>query len=228
MARAHAVSFEESFPIPAAAFSFDGFRRWAQSEGFPETGRIDYLRGDIDVDMSPEELSTHGPVKTAFAVGLGQLVAERKLGRLYIDRARVSSPTAQLSVEPDLVLVSWDSLREGRVRFLSWSAHNPHRLTEIEGPVDLVVEVVSDSSVGKDTKLLPPLYAQAGVSELWIADARGKALRFNIHTLEGGAYTRVRPDVTGWSRSPLLGASFRLVRHPAPFNGWDYTLERRG
>jgi len=82
--------------------------------------------------------------------------------------------------------------------------------------------------VGKDTKLLPPLYAQAGIPELWIADARGKALRFNIHTLEGGAYTLVRPDVTGWSRSPLLGLSFRLLRHPAPFNGWDYTLERRG
>lgn len=227
MARAHAVPSEESFQIPAAAFTFEGFRRWAQSETFPESGRIDYLAGDVDVDMSPEEISTHSLVKSAFALGLGILIAERELGYLFIDRTRVSSPAAQLSVEPDLVVLFQESLREGRVRLVSWSARHPERLTEIEGPVDLVVEVVSDSSVGKDTKRLPHLYAQAGVPELWIADARGEALRFDVHTLKDGVYARVRPHVGGWIRSPRLGASFRLVRRRDPFLGWTYTLERR-
>lgn len=228
MARAHAVPSEESFQIPAAAFTFEGFRRWAQSETFPETGRIDYLAGDVDVDMSPEEISTHSLVKSAFALTLGNLIAERELGYLFIDRTRVSSPAAQLSVEPDLVVLFQESLRNGRVRPLSWSARNPDRLTEIEGPVDLVVEVVSDSSVGKDMKHLPHLYAQAGVPELWIADARGEPLQFDVHTLnKDGVYTRVRLDVGGWIRSPRLGASFRLVRRRDPFLGWAYTLERR-
>ena len=228
MARAHAVPSEESFQIPAAAFAFEGFRKWAQSETFPESGRIDYLAGDVDVDMSPEEISTHSLVKSAFALGLGILIAERELGYLFIDRTRVSSPSAQLSVEPDLVVLFQESLRESRVHLRSWSARNPDRLTEIEGPVDLVVEVVSDSSVGKDTKRLPHLYAQAGVPELWIADARGEALRFDIHTFKDGVYTRVRPNVGGWIRSPRLDASFRLVRRRDPFTGWAYTLERRG
>ena len=227
MARAHAVPSEESFQIPAAAFTFEGFRRWAQSETFPESGRIDYLAGDVDVDMSPEELSTHSLVKTALALGLGNLITERDLGYLFIDRSRVSSPAAQLSVEPDLVVVFQESLREGRVRLVSWSARNPERLTEIEGPVDLVVEVISDSSLGKDTKRLPQLYAQAGVPELWIADARGEALRFDVHTLKDGVYARVQPNVGGWIRSLKLSASFRLVRRRDPFTGWAYTLERR-
>lgn len=227
MARAHAVLSEDDFHVPAAALTFDGFRAWAQSEDFPETGRIDFLAGCVEAEMSPEDLGTHGPVKAAIALGLGILIAEKKLGHLYIDRARVSSPEAQLSVEPDLVVVLRDSLREGRARFRSWSARHPERLTEIEGAIDLAVEVVSNSSVRKDTKILPPLYARAGVPELWIADARGKDLHFEIHTLEAGAYVRMEPDTEGWLRSPRLGVSFRLVRQPAPFVVWDFTLERR-
>ena len=227
MARAHAVISEDDFHIPAAALTFDGFRAWAQSEDFPETGRIDFLAGCVEAEISPEELGTHGLVKAAIALGLGILNSERRLGHLFIDKARVSSPEAQLSVEPDLVVVFSDSLREGRTRFRSWSARNPERLTEIEGAVDLAVEVVSNSSVRKDTKILPPLYARAGVPELWIADARGKDLRFEIHTLESGAYVRMEPDAEGWLHSPRLGVSFRLVRHPAPFVVWDFRLERR-
>jgi Uma2 family endonuclease len=227
MARAHAVISEDDFHIPAVALTFDGFRAWAQSEDFPETGRIDFLAGCVEAEMSPEELGTHGLVKAAIALGLGILNSERRLGHLFIDKARVSSPEAQLSVEPDLVVVFSDSLREGRTRFRSWSARNPERLTEIEGAVDLAVEVVSNSSVRKDTKILPPLYARAGVPELWIADARGKDLRFEIHTLESGAYVRMEPDAEGWLHSPRLGVSFRLIRRPAPFVVWDFTLERR-
>lgn len=228
MARAYSDPSKEDFYVPATALTFDSFRAWAQSEDFPETGRIDFLAGRIDADMDPKELGTHGLVKSAIALGLGILNLEKELGCLFIDKARVSSPEAQLSVEPELVFVFWDSLREGKARFRSWSSRNPERLTEIEGAVDLAVEIVSNSSVRKDTKVLPPLYALAGVPELWIVDARGKGLRFEIHTLNAGVYVQVKPDAEGWLRSPRFGASFRLVRRPAPFVPCDFTLERRG
>lgn len=228
MARQQPVLDDESLHIPAAAFSFAGFRKWAQSESFPDAGRIDYLAGDVEVEMSPEELRTHSLVKTAFALGLGNLLVERQIGNLFIDKARLSSSAANLSVEPDLVVVLWESIDAGRVVFRSWSQSHPERLTEIEGAADLVVEIVSDSSVGKDTKTLPRLYARAGIPELWIADARGRHLRFRILTLRESAYVSVEPDQEGWLRSPRLGADFRLVRKASPFTGWDYTLERRG
>ena len=63
---------EETFCIPATATrDLEGFRRWARSDRFPERGRIDYLAGDLEVDMSPEDLYTHGTVKTEIATVLG-------------------------------------------------------------------------------------------------------------------------------------------------------------
>jgi len=228
MARPHPVVSDDNLQIPLAALSFDGFRAWAQSDSFPDTGRIDFLAGEIEVEMSPEDLRTHSLLKTALAVGLGILVTERRLGWLFIDRTRLSAPAVKLSVEPDLVLVFRETIEEGRARFRSWSRSHPERLTEIEGAADLVVEIVSNSSVNKDTKLLPRLYARAGIPELWLADARGRDLRFQIHTLRDGAYVPGEPDADGWMHSPRLGVAFRLLRQTSPFTGWEYTLERRG
>ncbi len=42
--------------------------------------------------------------------------------------------------------------------------HDAGRYVELEGAPDLVVEIVSDSSVAKDTQRLPPRYAAAGRS----------------------------------------------------------------
>ncbi len=43
-----------------------------------------------------------------------------------------------------------------------------------------MVEILSDSSVGKDTERLPPRCAVAGVGELWLIDARTSELRFDV------------------------------------------------
>ena len=67
MAHHGAVIFEDQVRIPLGMGSLDRFRRWARSGEFPEQGRIDYLNGEIEVDMSPEDLLTHGIVKSAIA-----------------------------------------------------------------------------------------------------------------------------------------------------------------
>ncbi len=228
MARRHAIIFEENLRIPEDAFSYEGFQRWVDSRQFPETGRIDYLEGDIEVDMSPEDLFTHSAVKTAIALKLGNLVVESDLGEMFIDRARLRSRFAELSVEPDIVVIFGKSLESGKVRLVPAAARKgPDRFSALEGAADLVVEIVSDSSVGKDTKRLPGLYARAGVPELWVVDARGRDLRFRIHSLQDGSYVTVEPDAEGWVRSPQLGGEFRLVRRRASPSPWRYTLEHR-
>ena len=65
--------------IPASARTLLGFVGWCHSPSFPEQGRIDYLAGDLEVDMSPEDLYTHGAVKAAIAARL-QLLIGRKNG----------------------------------------------------------------------------------------------------------------------------------------------------
>jgi Uma2 family endonuclease len=229
MARRHAILIEENLRIPDDAFTYEGFRRWTESARFPATGRIDYLQGDVEIDMSPEDLYTHSAVKTAIALQLGALVVERDLGDLFIDRARLGSRFAGLSVEPDVVVILESSLKSGKVRLVpAASRKGPDRFSALEGAADLVVEIVSDGSVAKDTKRLPALYARAGVPELWIADARGRDLRFRILSLRDGSYAAMEGDAEGWLPSPLFGGEFRLVRRRAAPSPWRYTLEHRG
>lgn len=226
MAREHAIIFEDNFEIPMHALTFEGFRRWVHSPEFPETGRIDFLDGDIEVDRSPEDLHTHGIVKVAISSKLHTLVAGR-LGEVFSDRSRVVSRFAALSAEPDVVVVLWRSLQEGRVRYVPAASEEPGRYVEMEGAPDLVVEVVSDSSQREDTQKLPLGYANAGVPELWIVDTRRREIRFQIQALEDGTYVPVEPDVDGWMRSPRLGLGFRLTRHTTPVSSWYYVLEHR-
>jgi Uma2 family endonuclease len=227
MAREYAVIPDENWLIPQEAFTFEGFQRWVESDGFPETGRIDFLAGQVEVEMSPEDLHTHGIVKAGIAGGLQALVADRDLGEIYVDRARVRSPSARLSVEPDVVVVLWDSLESGRGRYVPARRKGPGRFSAIEGAPDLIVEILSDRSEDKDSRRLPRLYAEAGVPELWIADARGREMNFQILLLHDGIYGPVQPDPDGWLHSPTLGLEVRLTRTRTRLLTWRYRLEHR-
>jgi Uma2 family endonuclease len=209
---------DDDVRIPAGVHALQDFRRWCQGREFPARGRIDYLQGDVEVDMSPEDLFTHGTPKAAIAARLHAMVLEgARPGTVFIDCTRVVSPAAGLSVEPDVVVVFRDSLAAGRVRPVPSSPRRPGRYVELEGAPDLLVEILSDSSVSKDRTRLPELYARAGVAELWIVDARGETPALEIRTLRpSGGYSRVPPDGDGpdaWTPSPLLGCRFRLRRH---------------
>jgi Uma2 family endonuclease len=220
----HDESLGEELRIPPEAQSFGGFRSWAHGEEFPERGRIDYLAGEIEVDMSPENLYTHSVVKSAVAAELHGLITKRTLGNVFIDRTRFSSPAVELSVEPDIAAVLWSSLDAARLRELPSARGTEGDYIEFEGPPDLVVEIVSASSVGKDTKRLPPLYAAMGVPEFWLIDARGDDLLFAVHELVSGAYRRIAQD-DGWALSRFLGRRVRLVRTRTRLSRWAYELE---
>src|SRR6202043_4080392 len=104
------VLLEEDVRIPASVHAFEEFRRWSHGEQFPARGRIDYLQGDIVVEIRPEDLYTHGTVKVAIASRLHWLVAEQDRGYVFFGRTRVAPPAGSLSVEPDVVVVLWGSL----------------------------------------------------------------------------------------------------------------------
>ena len=220
-----AVVIEERLRIPVETHTLAGFRAWALSDAFPETGRIDFLAGDVEVDVSPEDLHTHGTVKVAITAALHWLVADGDLGEVFVDRTRVSSPAADLSAEPDVVLILWPSLEQGRCRYLPATSGSSGRFVEVEGAPDLIVEVVSDSSVGKDTRRLPPLYARAGVPELWLVDARGEEPSLRLLSLVKGQYGQVAPEAEGWLASSVLRRSVRLQRRRTRFGTWRYLLE---
>src|SRR5690242_12679775 len=109
---------EHGLQIPASALTLGGFRAWAKSDDFPERGRISFIYPEVFVDMSPEELQTHGKVKLAITVGLSGLVRKHDLGEFYPDRTLVTNEAAGLSTEPDATFASWEALESGRVRLI--------------------------------------------------------------------------------------------------------------
>jgi len=222
-----AVLFEEQdLRIPPIS-SLADFRRWLRADDFPERGRIDYIAGQIEVDMSPEDLFTHGTLKTEIASVVYTRVKNLANGIVLIDRSRVTCPAADLSVEPDVVFLSHATVDAGLVTFVERASEEPDRFIEIEGPPDLIIEAVSDSSVGKDTKRLPQKYFQAGVKELWLIDARKQPIKFAIHARGKRGFIRVEPDKKGFARSEVLGASYHLERR-RDRKGWPlYELHEK-
>jgi Uma2 family endonuclease len=221
---ASSIIFEEQIEIPLDVGTLAEFRRWALSDEFPQRGRIDFVQGRIEVDMSPEDIFSHGTLKTEILGELHYRVKRQALGVLLTDSTRISSPQANLSAEPDIVFVTSDSIRDGDVRLVRKSTGEQGRYVEIEGGPNLVVEVVSDSSVTKDTKRLPQAYFDAGVREFWLADARGALLVFQIHRRGATSFEPVAADEHGFQPSQVFGCGFRLDRRRDEDGHWQYDL----
>ena len=223
---ATAITFEGQITVPMDLRSLADFRCWAMSDQFPERGRIDYIAGTIEVDMSPEGLMRHGRLKGKIYATLLDLVDRQDLGYLWVDRARVCSAEAGLSAEPDAVFVSHESLSEGRVRMVPKSGGDPEEFIELDGAPDLIVEIVSDSSVTKDTKRLPAAYFRAGVPEFWLADARREPFVFQIHRRGESGFEAVEADADGFQPSAVFGCRFRLQWRRDRSGHWAFDLEQ--
>jgi Uma2 family endonuclease len=87
----------------------------------------------------------------------------------------------------------------------------------------MVLEIVSPSSVGKDTVRLRERYHLAGIAEYWLIDARGDDLQFAILRHTPAGYDPV-PAAAGWLSSEVFGRRFRLDRVRDPRGVWMYTL----
>jgi Uma2 family endonuclease len=209
--------------IPAWVVDLASFHRWTESDEFPEHGRIDYLKGEVWVDMGDEQVFTHNQVKTEYTITLGALVKAERLGRFFQDGVRVTHPEVNISSIPDGMFISTEALRSGRVRLVEGAADV---FVHVEGSPDMVLEVVSTSSVHKDTVELRQLYWDAGVREYWLVDARREPLTFQIFRHNAKGYAAVRPQA-GWPKSAVFGKSFRLTQEQDELGHPVYTLAVR-
>lgn len=208
--------------LPAGVGTLAGFRAWATSGDFPDRLRATFLRGEITLDMSPEELETHNKVKTEATLVVGQLNKELDLGEFYSDGTLVTNEAAELSTEPDASFASWASFETGRVRLVP-REDVPGQYVELIGTPDWVLEVVSRYSVKKDTQELREAYHRAGVPEYWVLDARYEEIDFQILRWRRDRYVSAAPR-GGWVRSTVFGRRFRLERERNRLGRWRYAL----
>jgi len=216
----------EDLEIPLDISGLDAFRCWTRSAKFPENGRIDYVCGNIEVSMSPEELYSHGRVKVVLTCALELISQQLKSGELYVDSTRVVSEEGNLSAEPDLVFVSYQSLKTGLV-VRTPGTRRDDAFIELTGGPDMIAEIVSDSSVAKDTVRLPAAYYLAGVTEYWLVDARNEEIIFNIFRRGEAQFDPSSVDSEGFAMSEVFRRSFRLIRNKTSEGYWHFELQSK-
>jgi Uma2 family endonuclease len=217
------INEREEVHLPGWVVDLESFRRWLDARDVPEKARIWYLRGEVWVDMSKEQVFSHVLVKTKITARLTTLVEAENPGLYLGDGVRLSNVTADLSVKPDGTFVARATLESGQIRLVEGMEEG---FLELEGTPGMVLEVVSRSSVRKDTTLLRQAYWEAGIGEYWLVDARREPLSFDIlrHASRGYIATRKRQE---WLRSAVFGKEFRLIQRTSVQGHPDYVLEVR-
>jgi Uma2 family endonuclease len=208
--------------IPNRAYTLEGFRQWILSEDAPTHGRFTYVRGELIADMSPESYEKHNSVKVEITSILHRLVRQKKLGRIFGDGVLLSHPAADVSTEPDAMYASFATLRSGRCQLAK--SDRPGVAEELLGSPDWVLEIVSPSSIKKDTKELREAYYEAAISEYWLVDVLGDRIQFDI-LLRGATGFEEAPKSDSWTWSPTFSHNFRLTREIDVDGLWQYTLE---
>ena len=201
--------------IPAGIVDLQTFRDWTRSDDFPRYGRIDYIDGQIEVDMCPANIQFHSLPKSEIAIAVGHFVRSHDLGQFYIDQTRLISTLGVLSCEPDMMFISWKRINTGEIVFReSAKPQSDMDFMEIDGGPDLVVEVLSPSSIQKDTQRLKERYFEAGTLEYWLVDAMHGKSDLRIMYPGARAFKPAPIDRNGFQRSKVLGMSIKLICGP--------------
>lgn len=148
--------------------SYEAFLEWADDR------HAEWLDGKVFL-MSPAS-EKHQLLLSFLNSLIGLFVQLRGLGRVYTTPFQMR--LARSGREPDLLFV-----------------HNDHlerlKNTYLEGPADLVIEIVSPESVGRDRGDKFYEYAEGGVPEYWLLDPQHERAEF--YQLDAhGSYQLVR------------------------------------
>ena len=189
---------------PGAASSLEAFRKWYESDDFPEEGRICYLDGELFIDMGHERISSHVFLKTAIAKALDDLADELDLGRFVANGVRIVNEKGNFSAEPDGCYFNWEAVDSGRVRLRQ--SNDGNDIVEIIGVPDMVLEVVSPSSVQKDKTVLRKLYHKVKDPRILV----DRCSQGELHVLNSSRHAERlcrRPAKGGWLQSAALATN---------------------
>jgi Uma2 family endonuclease len=210
----------EELSIPSWVTDLASFQRWFRSGDYPQEAKLAYFDGNIWAGQQMER-TLHTLIKTELAYAIKHWSNQHLAGLTFCDSQRYTSEEAELSCEPDVIFFTEASLLDGTVQMMDGDAS-----LEIEGEPEIIVEVISPTSVKKDQKTLREKYFQAGVQEYWLADSR-KVPSLSIMKRGSKGFIVVKPNTQGWIRSEVLGALCRLKSSPGPMATTKVTVEMK-
>ena len=169
-------------PVPGVRMTERQFVQWC-----PPDVRAEWEDGEV-ILVPPENIG-HNDTEGLLAAVVRLFVEHHDLGRVFAGSAAVRLPGVRRRRVPDLVFVS-----KARSHLIGD--------TFIDGPPDLIAEIVSPDSVERDWVDKRAEYERAGVREYWIVDPSHE--RFAASALRGKKYRPVRPDADGRVYSKVL------------------------
>ena len=154
----------------------------------PDDLHAEWVNGEVTIFMPPTTL--HQRLVSFLAKILGLYAQALRLGEVLV--APCEMRLAHSAREPDLLFVATENL--GRI--------SPQR---IEGPADLVIELISPESVARDRADKFYEYQEAGVREYWIIDPRPGKERVDWYALAADqTFLSIVPDAAGRYVSQVL------------------------
>ena len=173
-------------PNPAVKFTYEDYQHT------PEDQRYELLDGELI--MAPAPNLGHQRIDARLGVLLYTFVEQRGLGEVFFAPCDVVLSNTDV-VQPDLLFVSNE-----RAHLLLGGAN-------VLGAPDLVVEVLSPSTAGRDRTLKRALYAKHGVKEYWLVDPDARTatvLRlgegaFEVEAIYGEGQTMASPTLAGFT-----------------------------
>ena len=137
----------------------------------PDDGkRYELVCGEVHVTPAPN--TRHQFIVRRLAASLERHLARNPAGEFAFAPLDVRL-APDVALQPDLVFVS-----AGRLEILGEDL--------VSGAPDIVVEILSPSTSAYDRTIKIPLYAQAGVPEIWLIDPQAKTVE--ILMLQGKKY----------------------------------------
>ena len=147
-------------------------KRWTYEEYYRLDDDERYEIIDGNLLMAPAPDTWHQDWSRELSMLIVTHVKRHKLGKVFVAPVDVVLDDEN-TVQPDLVFISSDNLGIIKRR-------------AIFGTPNLLVELISPSSVRRDRYDKKELYARFGVKEYWIGDPANKSLE--ILTLKEGRY----------------------------------------
>jgi Uma2 family endonuclease len=139
-----------------------------------------------------ESFCIHNQLKVEFTHVLGNLLKKTPSGRFLPDGMLLRNNAAGLFIQPDGMFFSFASLEAGRVQIVRGS----EGVDVLEGTPDMVLEIVSSSSVRKDTQVLRQLYWLARIPEYWLVDAGCGEVEFTLFRYTKKGYNVARKQAS--------------------------------
>lgn len=155
------------------------------------THLVEWVEGEIVEHMPPT--ITHQDLASYLTTLLRLFVDFIGLGKVMSAPTEMRCRAGGNAREPDVLFVAQENL--GRVA-------NDKRL---EGPADLVIEIISADSVARDLDEKFVEYQECGVPEYWVIDPRPDRQRAFFYQREArGPFDFIKPEADGVYRSQVV------------------------